>query len=60
MNGKKAKRLRRELFTHDQWVEEKANRTYVHAQDKRGRDLPFGMKAPGLLHKYQENKRNGR
>lgn len=60
MNGKKAKRLRRELFTHDQWLMEKENRKYVYAQDTRGRDLPVARKAPGLLYKYQENKKNGR
>lgn len=60
MNGKKAKRLRRELFTHDQFVAERANKTYVYAQDKRGRDLPVAMRAPGLLHKYRENKKNDR
>ena len=59
MNAKKAKRLRRELFTHDQWLAEKSNVSYVHAVDKRGKELPVRMRAPGLLNKYRENKRNG-
>jgi hypothetical protein len=29
MNEKKAKKLRRSLMTHDEWLREKAKRTYV-------------------------------
>jgi len=57
MNEKKAKRLRRELFTHDQWLYEKANVKYVHAIDNRDNELPFIIRTSAMLNKYRENKR---
>jgi len=56
MNEKKAKRLRRELFTYDQWLYEKANVKYVRATDVRGNELPFIIRTSAMLNKYHENK----
>ena len=60
MNEKKAKRLRRELMTHDQWLQAKRDVTYVHAKDRRDRELPCAVRSPGLINSYQENKRGVR
>lgn len=60
MNGKKAKKLRRELMTHDQWLKAKTDTIYVNAKDKDDRDPPCAVRSPSLLHAYKAHKREGK